>query len=671
MSNEKLSTPVQYVKGVGPKLAKLFARLGVATVEDLFYFCPRAYEDRTHIKPIRQLQPAEQEIVRGEIVDIDHHQARGRFSVLKVFLGDKSATIQAVFFNQPFLERTFRPGMRLIVSGRVEYSKFDGIMQVLAKDYEIDTGEPLKIVPIYHLTEGLYPKKLRSVVSTALVNFLQYIDDPEDRAAIRTLHQPEELEKVEAARHHLAFRELFIFELGLLLHRHTIKEETKGIAYKIDQKELERFIELLPFKLTGAQNRVLNEIISDMQSPRPMHRLLQGDVGSGKTVVAALAALIAQKSGYQTAILAPTEILANQHFEKIGKLLAAEKVTLKLATQATSRKQKTRGGNFEEDIVIGTHALLEEKVSFRNLGLAIIDEQHRFGVEQRATLIRKGRSPDLLVMTATPIPRSLALILYGDLDRSIIDEMPPGRIPVKTHFVPEAKRASAYEFIRQKMKEGRQVFVICPLVEESEELDLKAAIDEADRLQKQIFPELSVGLIHGRQKSAEKDAIMQQFRDGKIDLLVSTTVIEVGIDVPNATVMVIEHAERFGLSQLHQLRGRIGRGGEQSICFLIGEPKTAEARARIKVMLETNDGFKIAEADLRLRGPGEVLGLRQSGLPNFRVADIIRDEKILLEARSAAAELLEKDPVGARNCWDRERQKIKGPAQDAGGSALN
>ena len=670
MSNDKLQTPIQYVKGVGPKLANIFSRLGVFTVEDLLYLIPRDYEDRRNIKPIVQIRPADFEVVKGEITDIDHQQTRGRFSILKVYLSDRTATIQAIWFNQPYLQKLFRPGMKLIVSGKVELSTYDGVLQLSARDFEIDTGDNPKIVSKYPLTEGLYPKKVRSVIKTAVDNYLRYIDDEKERNALRTLHLPEDPKEIGPARSHLAFEEFFVFQLGILLRRRSFKEELKGIAFKIDESRTRGFIENLPFKLTGSQEKVLDEIFKDLQNDRPMNRLVQGDVGSGKTILAAIAALVVIQNGYQAVILAPTEILARQHFDKMENFLGKEGVKIKLLTSSTGKKEKTRE-LLNDALIVGTHALLEQKVKFRQLGLVVIDEQHRFGVEQRAKLIKKGLTPDTLVMTATPIPRTLALTLYGDLDRSIINEMPPGRIPVKTYFVPENRRADAYEFLRLKVKEGRQVFVICPLVEESEELDIKAAKDEAERLQKEIFPDLKIGLMHGRLKGDQKDQIMRDFKQGKIELLVSTTVIEVGIDIPNATIMVIEHAERFGLSQLHQLRGRIGRGSEQSFCFLIGSPKTEEARARMKAMIDTNDGFKIAEADLRLRGPGEIFGLRQSGLPNFRVADIIRDEKILLRARDAAAEYIERDTEGARNRWESQRHKIENSQKGMEDSAFN
>jgi ATP-dependent DNA helicase RecG len=669
MSNRKLDTPIQYVKGVGPKLAQIFAKLGVFTVEDLLYLVPREWEDRRQIKPLVEVRPAALEVVKGEILKVEAPPTRSRFSVLKVYLTDRTATLQLVWFNQPFLKNLLRPGMRLIVSGKVEVSDYDHILQLLVRDFEIDTGENLKVVPRYPLTEGLYHKKLRSVIKTVIENYLDEIENEQEKKALLTLHEPADMESIAAAREYLAFEELFIFQLGLLLKRKEYKEELKGWAIAGEPALLDEFRRLIPFVFTAAQDRVLDDIMADLNSGRPMNRLLQGDVGSGKTIVAALAAFLAVKNGYQAAILAPTEILVQQHYGKLAKLFEGL-FRVAILTSATATDKK-RAELFDVDLVIGTHALLESKVKFKNLALVVIDEQHRFGVHQRAKLIKKGYSPHVLVMTATPIPRSLALTLYGDLDRSIIDELPPGRMPVKTYYVPKNKRSDAYEFIRLKVKEGRQVFFVCPLVEESKELDLKAAVDEAARLKNDIFPELKVGLLHGRLKSEEKDAVMKKFLNQEIDILVATTVIEVGIDVPNATVMVIEHAERFGLSQLHQLRGRIGRGSEQSFCFLIGEAKSAEARARMKAMQETNDGFKIAEADLRLRGPGEMLGARQSGLPNFRVADIIRDEKILQAARAAAQDLIERDPESAHNRWESQKHKVENPSAGSGSPALN
>lgn len=670
MSNPKLDTPVQYIKGVGPKLAKIFAKIGVFTAEDLLYLIPRDFEDRSQVKPIVQIRLSDFEVIKGEIRKVDAQMTRHRFHILKVYISDKTATIQAIWFNQPFLTRLFRPGTKIIVSGKVERSQYDGAMQVLVRDYEIDTGENLKIVPKYPLTQGLYPKKVRSVLKIVIDHCLPLIKDENVRQALQTIHRPQTLSEVEPARKVLAFDELFIFQLGLLLRRRQYQEELKGKVLKIEPTMLDKFKDALPFQFTPAQDRVTKEIITNLISGRPMNRLLQGDVGSGKTIVAALAAYLTVANGAQSAILAPTEILANQHFAKLQGMLEDLKLKIVLLTSTTSSAQK-QTELLAADIIVGTHALIEEKVKFRDLALAVIDEQHRFGVHQRAMLIKKGASPHVLVMTATPIPRSLALTLYGDLDRSIIDELPPGRTPIKTYFVPNKKRSDAYEFIRLKVKEGRQIFVVCPLVEESSALDLKAAQDEAKGLQENIFPEFKVGLIHGRLSGEEKDSIMNGFANKKIDILVATTVIEVGIDIPNATVMMIEHAERFGLAQLHQLRGRIGRGSEQSFCFLVGDPKSPVAKERMKVMIETNDGFKIAEADLRLRGPGEMFGARQSGLPNFRAADIIKDEKILQAARQSALELIEKDPESARNRWESQRYKVESSKKKLESEAFN
>ena len=451
------------------------------------------------------------------------------------------------------------------------------------------------------------------------------------------------MSKIEGARHRIAFDELLTFQLGLLYNKKQIDSDV-GISFNTEGELIDKFKEKLPFSFTKAQQRTLEDILGDMRSKKVMNRILQGDVGCGKTVVALYAMVIAVQSGYQAAVMAPTEILANQHYHKIKSLVddIGIDVCLLTGSEKSSRKETAEKlNNGLPLIIVGTHALIERSVQFGKLGFVVIDEQHRFGVEQRVKLRQKGRNIDLLVMTATPIPRTLALTLYGDLDRSVIDEMPPGRTKVVTRYVRDAERAKLHEFIRGQIDNGRQAYVVCPLVEESEKVDLKAAKEEAEALKK-IFPEYKIGLIHGRLKGELKDKAMSDFIGGKTKILVSTTVIEVGIDVPNSTIMVIEHSERFGLSQLHQLRGRIGRGQEQSYCFLMGKSSSDEAKGRIEAMLKTTDGFKIAEADLRLRGPGEFFGVRQSGLPNFRVADIIRDEEIIREAREAALMLIQK-----------------------------
>lgn len=650
MQEKNLLTPVQYLKGVGPKVSKLLGKLGVRTIQDLIFYFPRDYEDRTHIMPIMSLNtPMDKVLVHGEIVHIENQQARGRFSVIRVTISDKTANIRVIFFNQPYLAQTFQIGMKLIVSGKYEVNDYEGGMQIIPRDWEIDTGEPLTVVPIYNMTEGLYPKGLRKIIKLALDLYLNQIKDVLPKSiiskykliniheAIKNIHYPLDIKQIEPARTRIIFEEFFVFQLGMGVRRKEIKS-SKGLPLDVSSEIVSKFP--LPFKLTNSQEKVLAEILDDMSKNKPMARLLQGDVGSGKTVIAAISAFVAIQNNYQAAIMAPTEILANQHYDKIKDWFLQYKV--KLLTGTTQKKDKKE--ILEDDLVIGTHALIEEKIKFKKLGLVVIDEQHRFGVLQRSKLAQKGKNPHLLFMTATPIPRSLALTLYGDLDKSVIDEMPPGRKPIKTYYVSKAKRASSYEFIREKIKAGEQVFVVCPLVEESEKIDLKSAIDEAKRLQEYIFPEFRVGLVHGRMKSDDKDFIMRNFKDKKIQILVATTVIEVGIDIPDASIMMIEHAERFGLSALHQLRGRIGRGQNESFCFLMGEPKSQEARARIKAMIDYTDGFKIAEIDLKLRGPGDFCGVRQSGLPEFHLADILRDEKLLGIARDAALDYLSADP---------------------------
>ncbi|KAF0135295.1 MAG: ATP-dependent DNA helicase RecG [Candidatus Saganbacteria bacterium] len=656
--------PIQYLKGVGPKLAKIFAKIDVFTVEDLLYYFPREYEDRSKIMPIRQISIGlDKVLIIGQIDHIELKQTRNRLSIIKIIMSDNSGQIKAVFFNQPFLMNVFRPGMKILLSGRPEVDLYEGGMQIIAKDWDFETT--LSIIPVYSLTDGLYPKKIRNLMFFALENYSDLIIDnfPDSlkskhdliskAPAVKSLHFPENFTQIEKARYRIVFEEFFIFQMGLNLNKKITAAE-KGIALKIPEKLVSSFMANLPFSLTTSQKKVFDEIKIDLANDYSMNRLLQGDVGSGKTIIAVLSALIAINNGYQAAVMAPTEILANQHFEKMSKLLPGYKIRLITSASLKQSCLPVAGA----DLLIGTHALIEEKIKIKKLGLVIIDEQHRFGVDQRAKLSEKGYRPNILYMSATPIPRSLALILYGDLERSEIDEMPVGRIPIKTCFVSEAKRKSSYEFMKKKIKEGRQIFVVCPLVEESEVLDLKAAIDEAKLLQN-IFSEYKVGLIHGRMKSQEKEKVMEEFKNNIIQLLVSTTVIEVGIDIPNASIMVIEHAERFGLSQLHQLRGRVGRGDSESYCFLMSEPKTKEAKARIKAMIDHIDGFKIAEIDLKLRGPGDFFGTKQSGLPEFKLADIIKDEKILRYARSAAEQFILEDFKNASDLWESQRKAIK------------
>ncbi|MCC6446557.1 MAG: ATP-dependent DNA helicase RecG [Armatimonadetes bacterium] len=663
---DKLQTPVQYVKGVGPRLATTFERIGVKTVEDLLYYFPRRYEDRSRFKRIAQLADAEFATVSGRVVACDNLTAKTGRPITKVAIDDGSAKAFLIYFNQPFQKTIFQKmmGSEIVVYGEVERNKW-GINITRAEWEELaDEGEELhtnRIVPIYPLTEGLFQKTIRRILRNAVELYLPFVKGllppaivaerklMDVREAFRNIHFPEtEWQGVEARRR-LVFEELFILQLALALRKHTLQSGLPGISFKIEESILEEFHKILPFDLTGAQKRVIGEISGDMEIPHPMSRLLQGDVGSGKTMVAAAAVLTAARNGFQAALMAPTEILAEQHYSVMSRLLSKVGIEVDLLVGALNRKGKTqvkdRTAMGLNGLVVGTHALIQEGVEFKKLGLVIIDEQHRFGVLQRMELMSKGNCPDLLVMTATPIPRTLALTLYGDLDVSVIDEMPPGRKPVITHWKPKREASRVYGQVAQLVREGRQAYIVCPLVEESEKLQAKAAVDLAAHLQSDIFSDLKVEALHGQMASWEKDDIMERFREREIDVLVSTVVIEVGVDVPNATIMIIQDAERFGLSQLHQLRGRVGRGQEQSFCILLGDPKTMDGKRRLETMVRTTDGFDIAEEDLRLRGPGEFYGTRQSGLMSLRIANLAGDTRILDEARRDAFELAERDPL--------------------------
>jgi ATP-dependent DNA helicase RecG len=659
-----LDSPLQYVKGVGPQRAALLARKGLSTVEDALFFVPLRHEDRTQLTPLARLQPGQTHTCSGVIVGLSPPPPGRPRVPFSVMLRDESGYATASWFGAAYLGRVLKRGQRVVLHGRV--ARFKGAVTLQHPDFEIvesDEDDRLhtgRLVPVYSTTEGLTQRPLRRllwmIVEGFAGNVAELLPEPIRRrrglvpltAALRDAHFPETEAALAAARRRLAFDDFLFLQLGLAI----LKSRTaraRGIALDPPGALMRRLRTSLPYMLTRAQERVWEEIRRDMATPAPMHRLLQGDVGSGKTVVAALAVLTAVEAGYQAAVMAPTEILAEQHFMTLRQLLEPLGIAVSLLTSSVKGRERTQrraavavGGT---PCVVGTHALVQEGVAFRRLGLAVVDEQHRFGVAQRAQLKAKGEQPDLLVMTATPIPRTLALTLYGDLDVSVLDELPPGRRPVKTVARTEVKRPEIYRFLREQVGQGRQVYVVYPLVEESEAVDLKAATDMARQLARDVFPDLTVGLLHGRLRFEEKDAIMQRFKAGEIHVLVSTTVIEVGIDVPNASVMLVEHAERFGLSQLHQLRGRVGRGPWKSYCILMHAPHLGdEAERRIQAMVETNDGFRIAEADLALRGPGEFFGTRQSGLPQFRVADLLRDAPILEEARQEAQALIAADP---------------------------
>jgi ATP-dependent DNA helicase RecG len=672
----QLETPIQYAKGIGPKRAALLKKLGIATIEDALMYLPWRYEDRGNLKKIGRLTYGSYETVTGEVVSAEVVQTkRQRMKVFELVITDKSGMLVGSWFNQPFMKKVFRQGQKVLLSGVVKSNPYKGgLPQIDNPDYEImeeNEADALihsgRTVPIYRATAGLSVRTIRSMmkglvdlcagrVHEALPDFLRKKYDLLSAGeAFAEVHFPAREKDIavlnrgtSAAHRRLSFEELFTIELGLALRKRGVTKKKKGISFRPINRLEQELRGNLPFSLTRAQERVIEEIKKDMTGDRPMNRLVQGDVGCGKTIVAMIASLMAVENEYQACIMAPTEILAEQHMKNISAMAAPLGIAVRALTGRMKKKEKEAllaeiaAGTAQ--IVIGTHALIEENVKFRRLGLAVIDEQHRFGVMQRSTLTSKGYEPDVLVMTATPIPRTLALTVYGDLDVSVIDEIPPGRSPVITRLYFESRRREAYQFLEAELKKGRQAYVVYPLVEETEKSDLKAATEMAGHLQKDIFPAWKLGLLHGRMKGDQKEAAMAAFKSGNTHILVSTTVIEVGVDVPNATVMVIEHPERFGLAQLHQLRGRVGRGAHQSFCILMG-PKmfVEESRERLQAFSRTNDGFKIAEEDLRLRGPGEFFGTRQSGLPDLRAANIIRDAELLEQARTEAFAIIQKD----------------------------
>lgn len=687
-SHVQLDTEVRFLKGVGDKIAQILAKLDLSTLQDLFYHLPRRYEDRTQFRKIAHARPGEPATFAGKLITVDNLSPRRGLTLTKAFIDDGSGALELIWYNQPYLKDTLLKlrNRRIVVYGVVKDTGWG--LQIETPEWEdIEDGESMdgllhtnRVVPVYPLTEGIGQKRMRQIMWNA-VQYADLVPEILPRElrqriglmpiaeAIRQVHFPDNLEQITPARQRLVFEEFFVMQLGLALRRQQVAQE-RGIAMRIDEERLIAQIhQLVPFELTNAQRRVIREIWNDMRRPHPMNRLLQGDVGSGKTIVAGAAILAAVDNQYQSAIMAPTEILAEQHYMVLSRLFQPLGIPVELLVGRLTQRQRAhtleRIASGRGMVVVGTHALIQEGVSFARLGLVIIDEQHRFGVLQRAALRDKGISPHLLVMTATPIPRTLTLSLYGDLDVSIIDEMPPGRKPVRTYWKFPEDRLKVYEGIRKLVAQGRQAYIICPLIEESEKLQVRAAEDLYEHLQKDVFPDLRVGLLHGRMKPTEKEMVMEAFRAGEIDVLVSTTVIEVGVDVPNAVAMVIEDAERFGLAQLHQLRGRVGRGEHQSYCVLIADPKTEEGKARMAIMTQTNNGFTIAEEDLRLRGPGEIYGTRQSGITSFRVADLIKDMHLLEIARQEAFRLLERDPdldlpphAPLREAVDKFRHKV-------------
>ncbi len=650
---------VQYVKGIGPKKADKLNKLGIFTLKDLLYYFPRQFEDRNNLKKIAQLEDGEKVTIKAVISSINTFSPKEGMTLTKIDVKDETGSAKLVFFNKSYIKNTFRPGDSILVFGKVK-KKFNNL-ELTSCELEYLTNSPkntCRFMPVYQLTYGVTNKEIMSIIRTVLEDKELIIQEYMPQRiiekyrlcsidfAVRNIHSPSSKESLKIALYRIVFEELLILQLGLFVFKSGRNKED-GIKFETS-KDLKKIISALPFKLTKAQNRALDEIIQDMNLEKIMNRLVQGDVGSGKTVVALLALANCVLNGYQGALMAPTEILAGQHYISLTESLKDFGINVGLLIGSLTKKQKDtvleQIKNNEIDILIGTHALIEDKVEFNNIGLVITDEQHRFGVMQRSKLSLKGANPDILVMTATPIPRTLALILYGDLDISIIDELPPGRQPIETIAIEKSKRDRAYNnLVRREVESGRQVYIVCPLVEESEAIEAKSAVELVEELRAEYFHDLRLGLLHGKMKSSEKDEVMRLFKDKEIDILVSTTVIEVGVNVPNATLMIIENAERFGLAQLHQLRGRVGRGSHKSYCVLIYDSKTDVCRQRMAIMEETNDGFKISEKDLEIRGPGEFFGTRQHGLPELKVANLFKHIKILKLAQQEARYILGED----------------------------
>ena len=656
-----LEMPVQFLKGVGERRADLLKRLNIQTAGDLLFHVPHRYDDASTITPIASVDVGQEATIIGRVVSKGILPTRKGLRIFQAVVRDDSGMIEAAWPGQPFLDRSIQKNDVLLLNGPCRF--FHGRQFQPREWVNLGAEDPGsaagRVLAVYSATEGLTVRQLRALIDMHLDALIPLVEEhlsvdlrsayglPELHEAFRQVHRPASVAEAERGRARLAFDELFFVQI---LHRRAnavARAPRAGIAFEVKRTLTTQLKEKLPYALTGAQTRAVREIFADMSSNRRMHRLLQGDVGSGKTVVAVFASLLAMENGYQAALMAPTELLAEQHVRTLGGLLAPLGIAPLLLTGSLGtverREADRRLASGEPLLAVGTHALVQEETRFGRLGLAIIDEQHRFGVEHRAALSQKGEQPDTLLMSATPIPRSLALTLYGDLDVSVLDERPPGRQPVTTLLRKSSSHDKVMAFLDREVEKGRQGYIVYPIIEESEKLALKAATTMYEELSEGVLKGRRLALLHGRVGAEERDTIMRKFRDGDIDVLVATTVIEVGIDVPNATVMIVEHPERFGLSQLHQLRGRVGRGGEESFCILVGRGGPDSA-ARLQVLVDTDDGFEIARADLRLRGMGDLFGERQSGLPMFRVADPIRDEELNVQARAAASAVMEKDP---------------------------
>lgn len=662
---ENIPQDIQYIKGVGPKRAEKFSRLDIENLRDLLYYFPREYEDRREVKKIKNFCPGSEAVIKGRVIEKKIQNIRKNLSVLRVTFSDDTGTIDGVWFNQNYLKNKFKNGDYFYLYGSLnnksyKYNKKDINNPVYESAEKTEYIHLKRITPLYSLTSGLTQKRVRKIIFTALKQYANLLEDIlpsfirkkynflKLTEALKGLHFPEDRKQYIKAHQRLAYEELFLLQL-LVLNRKQGALKKQGTIHHDPGEIINSFINSLPFDMTDAQKRSWQEIKTDMEKNIPMQRLLQGDVGSGKTLVAVLALIETMANGYQGVFMAPTEILAEQHYIRLSEMLKKLDFNITLLvgslSSTQSKKIKEKISSKESDLIIGTHALFQEGISYSNVGLVVIDEQHRFGVEQRYSLKRKSGNPDLLIMTATPIPRSLALTFYGDLDVSLIDEMPPGRKPVKTMWYRKKSRAAVYNFVRKQLNSGHQAFVVCPLIEPSEDISALSAEETKKELTDKYLNNFNVSILHSQLSADEKKQKMKDFHQGNIDVLVSTTVIEVGVDVSNASVMVIEDAQRFGLAQLHQLRGRVGRGKQQSYCIVVAEPTTEDARSRLEVFTKTDDGFEIAEADLKIRGPGEFFGTEQHGMPDLKVASLIKDQKLLNKARKDAHDIIKQSTL--------------------------
>ncbi|MBO8434992.1 MAG: ATP-dependent DNA helicase RecG, partial [Tyzzerella sp.] len=655
-----LDSPVTAIKSIGPEKSRKLSRLGILTVKDLIEHFPRDYEDRSQVVPISEIKLNEENTFRGRVRGIPEDMRVKNLRIVRARIEDSTGGIVAVWYNQPYMKKAFKEGAEYIFTGKA-VRKYNNI-EIQSPEFEIvSEGSILsggRIVPVYSSTSGISQKMLRSIIKDTLDYAGNQIHDfiptsirkkyklCDRNYAVSNIHFPESNESFFIARRRLVFEELFMLQTALLKMKSSVNKGKSGIVFK-NINCAKEILNALPFELTDAQKKVMREIVNDIKSGKSMNRLVQGDVGSGKTAVALVTAFIAIRNGYQSALMAPTEVLAGQHYEFISKILDSLGIKTVLLTGSLKKKEKEKALELiksgEAKMVIGTHAVIQENVEFQKLGMVITDEQHRFGVRQRGTLSEKGENPHVLVMTATPIPRTLALILYGDLDISIIDHLPPGRQKIDTLSVNSSYHERIYSFIRKEVDRGRQVYIICPMIDENDKLDVQDVTTYTEKLKNEIFSDYSVECMHGKIKPQKKQEIMEEFAKNNINILVSTTVIEVGINVPNATIMMIENAERFGLAQLHQLRGRVGRGSEKSYCILVCDSKSKVAKERMNMMTKSSDGFEISEMDLKLRGPGEFFGTRQHGLPEMKIANLYKDMNILKEAQKASLEIMNMD----------------------------